>query len=475
MRFLQSIRWRLQLWHALLLALVLAGFGVTAWRLQEENLLRRVDQELERHFGMITGGLRRSGAMPGQQPPDRPMGERPPFGFPPGSPPELRLAERDLQRFEGAPGEAFYFVVWLPNGRELARSPSAPAEVPQPERGVGPRPPRQRGTLREVLRVTPPGECILVGRDIRDDLAEIRRFGWMLAAVAGAVLIAGLAVGWWITARSLRPIADITSAANRIASGDLTQRIHTAETSSELGELSGVLNDTFARLQASFARQAQFTADAAHELRTPLAVMLTQSQSALARERPAEEYRESLEACQRAAQRMRRLTESLLTLARLDAGENRAERERCDLDRIAQEAVDLLTPLAREQNLSITAEPTPVHCHGEPGQLGQVVTNLVSNAIHYNRPGGEVHVKVSAENGAAVLTVRDTGAGISAEDLPRIFDRFYRADKSRSNAAGRTGLGLAITKAIVEAHDGTIDAFSEPGHGSTFTVRLPLN
>ena len=277
---------------------------------------------------------------------------------------------------------------------------------------------------------------------------------------------------WW-TARALRPIADISATAARISTGDLAQRIHTADTDSELGQLAGVLNDTFAHLQAAFARQAQFTADAAHELRTPVSVVLTQTQTALARERPAEEYRESLAACQRAAQRMRRLMDSLLMLARLDADDAGAMRGPCNLDRVAGETVDLLRPLAQAQSVNIETDLAPTPCVGNADQLTQVVSNLVSNAIHYNRAGGSVRVKVAAESGAALLSVADTGLGIAAEDVPHVFERFYRADKSRSSANGHAGLGLAIVKAIVEVHGGSIEVASELGKGSTFTVRLP--
>jgi len=345
--------------------------------------------------------------------------------------------------------------------------------MPRPERIGGPRNARLRGTFRESFQFTPPGECVLVGRDIGQELSEMRRFAWLLVAGGGLVLLLGLTGGWWVSTRALRPIADISAAAAKISSGDLTQRIHTTDTSSELGELAGVLNETFARLQASFARQAQFTADASHELRTPVSVVLMQTQSALTRERPAADYRESLEACQRAAQRMRRLTESLLTLARLDSGEAAATPESCELDPVVREVVESLQPLAEEKGLSLTAELAPARCEGNAGQLGQVVNNLVSNAIYYNRPGGSVSIKVTSEADAAVLSVSDTGQGIAPEDLPHIFERFYRADKARSNAPGRTGLGLAITKAMVETHGGTIQVTSELGLGSTFAVRLP--
>jgi two-component system OmpR family sensor kinase len=319
----------------------------------------------------------------------------------------------------------------------------------------------------------PTGECILVGRDIGGELAGIRRDVWLLAGLGVFVLALGLAGGWWISTRALRPIGDISRAAARISAGDLGQRIQTDDTSSELGDLARVLNDTFARLQAGFARQAQFTADASHELRTPVTVVLTQTQAALAHDRPAAEYRESLAACQRSAQRMRKLIESLLTLARLDASEA-APREFFELNPVILEAVELLRPLAREQQISLDVETEPVRGQVNAEQFGLVITNLVTNAIVYNHPGGSVRVSMVTESGAAIVAVSDTGIGIAAEDLPHIFERFYRADKSRSGASGRTGLGLAIAKAIVEAHGGTINVVTEQGTGSTFTIRWPL-
>jgi len=314
---------------------------------------------------------------------------------------------------------------------------------------------------------------VLVGRDVGEDLAAVRRFAWLLLGTGGAVFLLGLGGGWWVSTRALRPISEISATAARIAGGDLTQRIRTADTSSELGALAAVLNDTFARLHAGFTRQAQFTADASHELRTPVAVVLTHSQSALARERTPDEYRESLAACQRAAQRMRGLTDSLLTLARIDSGDLADARMPCDLSQIAGGAIDLLRPLAEAAHVTLNLELQPARCQAHVGQLEQVVTNLVSNAIHYNRAGGSVEIRTAAEPAFAVLSVQDTGEGIAPDDLPHVFERFYRADKARARSAGRAGLGLAITKAIVEAQHGTIQVFSALGAGSTFTVRLP--
>ena len=449
MRFFHSIRWRMQLWHGLLLALVLAGFGSTAWELQREHQTGRVDRELEQRMGIIEGAMG-----PGNNPP----------------PGQLRLPPREQNLFEGLPGQAFYYAVWLRDGQQGAAS--APAGIPRPERVPGPPVFRSRGNFRECFHDTPAGDCVLVGRDIGEELAGLRRTAWLLAGSGGAVFLVGLAGGWWIGARALRPIAEISATAAKISDGDLAQRIRPGDSESELGQLARDLNHTFARLQAAFARQAQFTADASHELRTPVAVVLAQTQSALARERPAAEYRESLAACGRAAQRMRGLIESLLMLARFDSDETPEAHERCDISRIAAESVALLKPLADEKNIGISVETTPAYCRGNAGQLAQAVGNIVGNAIHYNRPGGSVRVTVHLEEDSAVLAVVDSGEGIASGDLPHIFERFYRAEKSRSEGREHSGLGLAIAKAIVEKHGGTIEVATEPGTGTTFRVRF---
>jgi len=463
MKFFRSIRWRLQLWHGLLLAVVLACFGFTAWRLQLGNQMRRADEALQQRVSILTA-IRRASSPAREGPPDRS-----------GPPPFPKLSANDASLFEEREGKFYYYKVWSPEGSEVGRSSSAPANVPKPERETGPIAPRLRGTLREFYSFTPRGECFLVGVDIRDELGELRRFAWLLAGVGGLVMLFAWAGGWWITTRAIRPITDISNAAEKISTGDLTQRIQTADASSELGQLANVLNSTFARLEAAFNQQARFTADAAHELRTPVTVMLTHAQNGLASECECEEHREAFEASQRAAQRMRRLTESLLTLARLDSGGAAALHSLCDLDCITQDAVDLLRPLAKQKGISLTTELAPAECFGIAEQLGQAVSNLVGNAISYNQSGGSVRVKLATEAHAAVLSVIDTGQGISAEDLPHVFERFYRADRARSNQTTHSGLGLAIVKSIVEAHRGTIEVASGLGKGSTFTIRIPSN
>jgi len=451
MKFLQSIRWRLQLWHGVLLVVVLSGFGITAYRLEIARQIRRIDEELQQRLPVLVKS----------QHPVRGDRERR----------ELTVSPADAVLFDRQGENPFYYVVWLRHGQPVNRSATAPPDVPEPRPGDPPT--RLRGALRETFLFPGPGDCVLVGLSIAGDLAGFRQFAWWLTGVGAAVLMLGLAGGAWLVTRALRPIHDISSAAEKIATGDLTRRISTTDTESELGQLVGVLNSTFARLDAAFTQQARFTADAAHELRTPVTVMLTHTQNGLASECLNEEHREAFEACQRAAQRMRRLTESLLTLARLESGDATAARTSCDLESLVHEAIELLLPLAKDRNVGIETELTPVCCVGHAEQLGQVVTNLVSNGIFYNRPGGSVRVQVTAESGAAVLTVSDTGRGIPPDDLPHVFERFYRSDKARFSVTGRTGLGLAITRAIVEAHGGTITVATVLDKGSTFTVRLP--
>jgi signal transduction histidine kinase len=170
---------------------------------------------------------------------------------------------------------------------------------------------------------------------------------------------------------------------------------------------------------------------------------------------------------------MRALSQSLLELARFDSGQEIIQRQPFDLADKARACVELIEPLAKERGIQIHANLEPVPFSGDPTRLEQVITNLLGNAVSYNHDHGKIDISLSAHNGLAILKVTDTGHGIAPDDLPHIFKRFYRADKSRTAANTHTGLGLAITKAIVEAHGGNIKAQSPPGHGATFTVCLP--
>lgn len=453
MRFLKSIRWRLQLWYGALLLAVLCGFGFTAYHFERGRMFRRIDDDLQRRLPILVASQR----------PVR--GSR-----------ELRefiISPKDAGLFDEAlGGAAFYYVVWLKHSeRSVTTSSTAPQDVPMPKPGDPPT--RQRGDLRETFLFPGPGDCVLVGRSISADMKSLSQISWKLAGVGLSVLVLGFGVGGWLVGRTLRPIREISTTAGMISAGDLSKRISNDETNSELGQLIAVLNSTFARLDASFAQQGRFTADAAHELRTPLAVILTHAQNGLEAPCGADEHNQAFGAIQRAAQRMRRLIDSLLELARLDAGQDVLRRQVFDLSSAAQDVVDLVEPIASERGITIQTQLRPTDCFGDFERISQVISNLVTNAILHNRVGGQVAIRVESDGDWALVTVLDHGPGIPSKDLPRVFDRFYRGDASRSISTGGTGLGLAICKAIMDAHGGTIDVQSIPGEETRFAIRLP--
>ena len=448
-----SIKLRLQLWYGLILLAVIAGLGVAAFKLESGKMYRQIDAELGQRVRVLAGTLN---GPPGDSP-ENPHDHGPP------SRDSFQLQPRDEALFGRGDANGFYFIVTANDGQEIARSPNAPKAASDSARPAA---------QRSQQITTPTGERILVGRSIAADLAELHRTGWKLAGVGAVILFLGLTGGGFLVSRALRPIGDISAAAEKISTGDLTQRINVAQTKSELGQLAGVLNAMFTRLEAAFTQQRRFSADAAHELRTPVSVLIAQTHAALIKPRSYEENLSTIAACHRAAQRMRRLIGSLLQLARLDAGQEKLARAEFDLAIVADECVELVQSLADEQKVKIILEATRVKINGDADQIGQVITNLLTNAIQYNRSGGEVRISLRAEKNHALLTVADNGVGIAAADLPHIFERFYRADTSRSS--GNAGLGLAISHAIVTAHGGTLEVASGENAGATFTVRLPL-
>lgn len=335
------------------------------------------------------------------------------------------------------------------------------------------RPPiRTRGEYREIIHAGLRGEWIIVGGSPAQVEAANRRLAWIFAGTGLGVLILGLGAGWILTGRAIRPIDDISETAARISTGNLDERIDHKHMDRELGALAAVLNETFGRLEASFERQKQFTGDAAHELRTPVTVILSQAQLALRGERDTAEYREALEACERAARRMRNLTESLLVLSRLDTDTEPLANTPVDLAEIARDGVELLQPLAHEHSVTVRGDFASAPSVGDRQRLGQILTNLVTNAFQHSSPGSEVHVTTSSNGSSVTLQVSDQGPGIPSKHLTHIFDRFYRTDDSRNRRSGGAGLGLAICKAIADAHHATLSVESTVGKGTTFTLRM---
>jgi two-component system OmpR family sensor kinase len=501
----------LQLWLGFLLLVLLSGFGTVVYELQRISQRNALDVELQKRVAAVSMALRggprpfqrgRPGPRPdwedgremrpppdfkeerfGGPPPDGPFGgppgrpgERGRVGIPGGpfGPRELRLPTAVQALFEPAETNGYYFFIWSRDGSPFTNSVNAP-QVPEPVNADNDTQPhfQMRETFREVYHFTELGDCVLAGKSMAQQLGAQHRFGFILLGAGAAVLALGLGTGWWFTTRAIRPVEEIGAAAKRISAGNLSERVTVDDPRNELGRLAEVLNSTFARLEAAFKRQTQFTADAAHELRTPLAVIISETQTALNRERTPAEYRQTIEECLDTAQQMRRLTESLLMLARTEVKGDRLEPRQVDLGEEARNCVEQLKPLAGKTGIEIQTDFKPSMVFVNVDRLRQVITNLLANAIHYNKPNGSVTVRTESAGSTSSIIVSDTGQGIAPEDLPHIFGRFYRADRVRSQIDGRTGLGLAICKAIVDAEGGSIEVESKLGVGTTFTVQLP--
>jgi heavy metal sensor kinase len=301
-------------------------------------------------------------------------------------------------------------------------------------------------------------------------------FVWTALFAAPVALLVASAGGYWMSRRVLQPVDRITRASQAIGAHNLSERLPLRGAGDELDRLSATLNSMFARLDDTFRRITQFTADASHELRTPVAVIRTSAELALNRPRSEGEYVKALERILGESERTSRLIEHLLTLARADAGSGGFEIAPMDLADAARAACAEARVLAEARQLSLSEELScacPVA--GDYQALRRLLLILLDNAVKYTAAGGRIRVCVHLEDGSAMAEIRDTGIGIGPEDLPHIFDRFYRAAKDRPRENGGAGLGLSIAQWIVRGHGGEISVESTPGAGSVFRVRLPLS
>lgn len=315
-----------------------------------------------------------------------------------------------------------------------------------------------------------------IGVPLRVFYAMLDRFTWWSLLVSPILLILAAAGGYWMSRRALQPVDDITRTAQMIGARDLSLRLPVRGTGDELDRLSQTLNAMFARLENAFERITNFTADASHELRTPTAVIRTTAELARNRPRSQREYEQALDRILAESERTSTLIEDLLLLARADAGADALAREPVDLAEAVRDACAEARVLADAKGISLELEAIDEpEVIGDSDALRRSLLILLDNAIHYTPKGGHVRVTVAAEAGHAVLSVRDTGIGIGPEDLPHVFERFYRASKDRSRQNGGAGLGLSIAHWIAARHGGTITAESSTGAGSTFVLRIPVS
>jgi heavy metal sensor kinase len=305
--------------------------------------------------------------------------------------------------------------------------------------------------------------------------ADLRKWLWFLAALLPLVLVIALGGGSVLVKRALLPVARIAGSAEHISSHNLSERLPVPQTGDELERLSVALNHMIERLDAAFQHSRQFVADASHELRTPLTALRGELESLAEEPEMNTAWRERLGSALEELERLTRIVEGLFAISRLDAGEAATEWLPLDLAQLASSTAEQMSLLAEDKNIHVTCEGAlGVWVAGDRARLKQVVVNLLDNAIKYTPEGGSVSMTVGAHERKAVLEVTDTGLGIPADALPRVFERFFRVDKARARAQGGAGLGLAIVKSICAAHYGRVDVTSSPGGGSRFRVELPL-
>ena len=442
---LSSLRARLLLWYTFILAVVITTFAATVCYLFWRSLIADIDQDLRSSAATLAEGL-------------RPTGSRT-FDL---------VLPAEYRQTDGSAAPLTYYAVWNRDGELIDRSPGD-FTIPRP---AGPATLTRDGR-REVTVAAANGALVLIGRELVDAKRDVYAFAGTAAAGGVAALGLSLLGGWFLVGRALAPVARISQTATAMSAGDLSARIAVERTENELEQVALALNQAFDRLRLAVENERRFTADASHELRTPLATISAEIEWALSRDRSQEEYRRSLDTVHRAADRMRRVVEHLLTLARADSADMTLRRAPVGLAPLVSDAVGSVQSLAAQKRVTIETRLHDTTVVGDRDRLTDLVTNLFSNAIQYNRAGGRVHVEVWPEAGDACLRVRDTGTGISADDLPRIFDRFYRADRARTAHSGGAGLGLAIAKWIVEAHGGRIACHSTLGQGTEILVQLP--
>jgi heavy metal sensor kinase len=304
----------------------------------------------------------------------------------------------------------------------------------------------------------------------REPLRQLRLYG---AIFLPLILLLAAALGVVLTRRALSPMEELRRHAERISRMNLSERIPASSERGELGDLAHTFNEMLDRLEAAVDDLKHLAADAAHELRTPLANLRAEIETTVQKIRTPEEYETVLVSISEEVARMTRVVADLLTLAKLDLRQYALEKSRVPLRSLLEEARETWQAAAREKGIEIGLEGSDVDVQGDPAALGRVFMNLVENAVKYNRQGGSVKLSLDRTPDAARVRVADTGVGIDPAHLPKLFRRFSRADRARSRETGGAGLGLAIAKSFIDAHGGSITVTSSQATGTLFTIELP--
>jgi heavy metal sensor kinase len=452
-----SIRWRLTLWNTAALAVLLLTVGSLVYALLRHAMYEQLDRVLLAQFGELVHDERIE------------------------SDPESRLRHW-IDEFHEHVG--MYSVIYDADGSVFARTeqlaeqsvPIGPnGHVNPPEFGsrelplVG-----WQRTMTRSFETDGRQLVVMLMLPLEETRRELRQAAAVLLGVLPFALLLASGMGYTLARKALSPVDQLRRATDEITAERLSRRIDVPNPNDEFGRLGQTINAMIARLERSFAEIRRFTADASHELRTPISVIRTEAEVAMQEPPGPEEYRSIAANILEECERLTRLTDQLLTLSREDTGVTPLESERLDFAELVAHVADMMRPLtdAKQQTLKLnSAESLPVV--GDAARLRQVVYNLLDNAIKYTPEAGRIGVEVREQGDLVALVVRDNGIGIAPEHLPHVRERFYRVDQARSRDEGGTGLGLSIVDSIVAAHGGQVEIISRAGEGTTCTVLLP--
>lgn len=461
MRF-SSIRARLTAWYFVSLALILSLFAAGAWFAMRASMRAAVDRDLDQRIRDVREFTAQE-LSEGEAELLEELQEHSLLGLGGGL---LQLSDAD--------GRLLFRSGRLKNSHlDLIQARPGDRNTQFASRLAGNEPVRVAARVVEVN-----GRSFLI--QVAEPMARFNEalagFERILLILAPCFLLLATAGGFWMASRALAPVDRITTDARAIRAGNLSARLAMPRVRDELGRLTETLNEMLDRIEGEVKRIVQFTADASHELRAPLTLIHTAAEFSLRRERSREELVDALRKIVRESERTSRLVDDLLLLARADSKADALRLAPTDILSTGREAAGLAAGLAQAKNIEISSEipRDALVLDGDEQLLEQLWLILLDNAVKYTPDGGRIRFAMRPVNSHLETTVSDTGIGIAPSDLPHVYDRFWRADKVRSRAAGGAGLGLAIARWIVETHRGEIEIDSELGHGSQVRVRLPL-
>lgn len=453
-----SIRVRLTAWYSLILALSLGVFGGVAYFAMSQSIRVAVDAGLRQRLEGLRVIISKS----------VPQGEA-----------ELK---DELSEFDAGQGGGGRVRVADASGRELYASPGMETGGTAEAGADGLRPfnmklhGAQFRVLKDTIEVGGSRYAVVVAVYTEDFDRAIDRFRIVLFSLAPLFLSLATLGGYWMSRRALAPVDEIIRAARRIGVTSLSERLEVPKTGDELERLAVTLNEMLQRLDTSFQRIIQFTADASHELRTPISVMRTNAEITLRKPRSESEYRDALSQILHETEKLSHLIEQLLEMARADSGVATLQLVHTNVSDTLAKACRQARVLAEAKQLTSAEHlpDEPLWIRADPAALERLFLIFLDNAVKYTQPGGRVDIWLTSHDGFAITEIRDTGIGIAKEDIPHIFERFYQADRSRSREKGGSGLGLSIGRWIAQTHGGEIQVESELSKGSSFRIQLPL-